>query len=400
MEDFEGLAQIGEGTYGRVYRARWRKTGARVALKRISVHAEKEGFPLTAMREIKILRGVAPHENIVGLLAIVPDAPAAVYMALEYMDFDLVGLQAFLGALGGSAAPGGGSESQAASPAYERPAVKTPLARNAAAVKCVLRQLLVALDHLHRVHGVAHRDLKGSNVLLRRDGIVKLADFGLAKCVSDPDAPWDAIGPRGLDSPSISGDGADAWTREGHVRHPGRLMTNRVITLWFRPPEILLGATAYGTEVDVWGVGCVLGEMLCGGPLFCAPEEVSQLEAICRRLGPLPQSLMGLPWYDEVVGLCPPCASGSPDARSWALDVCGSDALLADLLLRLLSLSPSERPSAAQALNHPYFSADPAALDPKDLLPALCADAGADVSVLCEGDDWHEYACRSSRLRQ
>uniref|UniRef100_J3NDD2 [RNA-polymerase]-subunit kinase n=1 Tax=Oryza brachyantha TaxID=4533 RepID=J3NDD2_ORYBR len=107
-------------------------------------------------------------------------------------------------------------------------------------VKCYMKQLLAGLDHCHR-HGVLHRDLKGSNLLLNNEGELKIADFGLA-CTFDPKSK--------------------------------KPMTSQVITLWYRAPELLLGATCYGVGVDLWSAGCILAELLIGKPILPGRTEV------------------------------------------------------------------------------------------------------------------------------
>lgn len=107
-------------------------------------------------------------------------------------------------------------------------------------MKCYMKQLLSGLDHCHS-HGVLHRDIKGSNLLIDNNGILKIADFGLSVF---------------FDSQSTVS------------------MTSRVVTLWYRPPELLLGASQYGAEVDLWSAGCILGELYAGNPILPGKTEV------------------------------------------------------------------------------------------------------------------------------
>lgn len=104
-----------------------------------------------------------------------------------------------------------------------------------------MKQLLSGLEHCHS-RGVLHRDIKGSNLLIDNNGILKIADFGLATFY-DP-------------------------------KQKKQTMTSRVVTLWYRPPELLLGATNYGTGVDLWSAGCIMAELLAGKPVMPGRTEV------------------------------------------------------------------------------------------------------------------------------
>ena len=278
------------------------------------------------MREIKLLKGMK-HPNIVRLERIVASSVESVYLVFEYLDFDLAGLQ-------------------------QHPAGSFSLAQ----IKYILFQLLKAINYLH-LHGVVHRDIKGSNVLLDRRGSVKLADFGLAKVFCDPDH-----------EPSDTGT--------------SRMMTNRVITLWYRPPEVLLGSTSYGTEVDMWGIGCILLDLLAGKPVFTGQDELTQLEIICRQLGADLSSvieLQQLPWF-SLMGDALRRDSSIPAPRPLAdeySDRLGPDGV--DLLVSLLSVDPRQRISASEALKHQWFMSDP--------LPASALQLDID-------GDWHEFECK------
>jgi serine/threonine protein kinase len=118
-------------------------------------------------------------------------------------------------------------------------------------VKCYMQQLLCGLEHCHSRH-ILHRDIKGSNLLIDNRGILKIADFGLASFF-DPEQ-----------------------------RHP---LTSRVVTLWYRPPELLLGATNYGVAVDLWSSGCILAELYAGKPIMPGRTEVEQLHKIFKLCG-------------------------------------------------------------------------------------------------------------------
>ncbi|XP_035226438.1 cyclin-dependent kinase 12-like isoform X2 [Stegodyphus dumicola] len=231
VDVFNIICQIGEGTYGQVYKAKDKDTGELVALKKVRLENEKEGFPITAVREIKILRQLN-HQSIVNLMEIVTDKQDALdfckdkgafYLVFEYMDHDLMGL-------------------------LESGLVEFSDIH----IASFMKQLLDGLRYCHHKNFL-HRDIKCSNILMNNRGQIKLADFGLARLYN-----------------------ADDKTRP---------YTNKVITLWYRPPELLLGEERYGPPIDVWSCGCILGELFTKKPIFQANQEMAQLEAISRICG-------------------------------------------------------------------------------------------------------------------
>lgn len=315
VDCFVKLEQIGEGTYGQVYMAREIQTGEIVALKKIRMDNEKEGFPITAIREIKILKKLH-HENVIKLKEIVtspgpekdeqgrPDGnkyKGGIYMVFEYMDHDLTGLA-------------------------DRPGMRFSVPQ----IKCYMRQLLTGLHYCH-VNQVLHRDIKGSNLLIDNEGVLKLADFGLAR--------------------SFSND------------HNGNL-TNRVITLWYRPPELLLGSTKYGPAVDMWSVGCIFAELLHGKPIFPGKDEPEQINKIFELCGAPDEAIWPgvtkLPWYNNF-------KPNRPMKRRLRDYFRHFDRHALELLERMLTLDPSQRISAKDALDAEYFWTDPLPCDPKSL---------------------------------
>ncbi|KAL8134008.1 cyclin-dependent kinase C-1-like [Apium graveolens] len=316
IDCFQKLEQIGEGTYGQVYMARDNKTGEIVALKKIRMDNEKEGFPITAIREIKILKKLQ-HENVIRLKEIVtstgPEADEQakpdgdnkykgnIYMVFEYMDHDLTGLA-------------------------DRPGLRFTIPQ----IKCYMKQLLTGLHYCH-VNQVLHRDIKGSNLLIDNEGNLKLADFGLAR--------------------SYSND------------HNGNL-TNRVITLWYRPPELLLGATKYGPAVDMWSVGCIFAELLQGKPVLPGKAEPEQLNKIFELCGTPDESnwpgVSRTPWYSKFKPARPMKRRVREMFRHF-------DRHALDLLDKMLTLDPAQRISAKDALDAEYFWTDPLPCDPKSL---------------------------------
>ncbi|GJN14329.1 hypothetical protein PR202_gb01140 [Eleusine coracana subsp. coracana] len=298
VDCFEKLEQIGEGTYGQVFMAKEMQTQEIVALKKIRMDNEREGFPITAIREIKILKKLH-HPNVIQLKEIVTSPvegnkyKGSIYMVFEYMDHDLTGLA-------------------------DRPGMRFTIPQ----IKCYMRQLLMGLHYCH-INQVLHRDIKGSNLLIDNEGILKLADFGLAR--------------------SFSND------------HNGHL-TNRVITLWYRPPELLLGSTKYGPAVDMWSVGCIFAELLAGKPILPGKNEPEQLTKIFELCG-TPDELnwpgvTKMPWYNNF-------KPSRPIKRRVKESFKHFDRHALDLLEKMLTLDPSQRISAKDALDASTFGLIP-----------------------------------------
>lgn len=156
---YQKIEKIGEGTYGVVYKARDRNTGHIVALKKIRLESEDEGVPSTAIREISLLKELQPHDNVVRLLDIVHN-DAKLYLVFEFLDLDL---KRFMDAAKKEGGSGFGPEH----------------------VRSYLWQLLRGLEFCHS-RRILHRDLKPQNLLIDREGNLKLADFGLARAIGIP----------------------------------------------------------------------------------------------------------------------------------------------------------------------------------------------------------------------
>ncbi|KAH8030978.1 hypothetical protein HPB51_012446 [Rhipicephalus microplus] len=221
IKNYVMMEKIGEGTYGVVYKAKCKATNKIVAIKKIRVDGAEEGVPVTTIREVALLRELK-HENIVRLLEVVMPPSKAIYLIFEYMATDLKKLL------------------------DTQPKNKT---LNGAIVKKYLGQLVDAILFCHQ-RRVLHRDLKPENILIDDNGGLKVADFGLCR----------------------------AFTLPVHI------FTHEVVTLWYRAPEILLGASRYSTPVDVWSIECIF-ELLTGKTLFRGDSEIDQLFRIFRVLG-------------------------------------------------------------------------------------------------------------------
>jgi cell division cycle 2-like protein len=207
-------------------------------------------------------------------------------------------------------------------------------------IKTLLLQLVSGVSYLHN-NWILHRDLKTSNLLLNNRGQLKIADFGMARYFGDP---------------------------------PPK-MTQLVVTLWYRAPELLLGAEKYGTAVDMWSIGCIFGELLTKEPLLQGKNEVDELSKIFELCGiPTEDSWPGFKRLPNARSLrLPknPVSQGSViRARFPFLTSAGSA-----LLVSLLELNPARRPSAKEVLEHPFFKEDP---KPKstEMFPTFPSKAG------------------------
>ncbi|KAF4350309.1 hypothetical protein CsatB_028735 [Cannabis sativa] len=299
-DTFEKIDKIGSGTYSNVYKAKDMLTGKIVALKKVRFdNLEPESVKFMA-REILILRRLN-HPNVVKLEGLVTSRMScSLYLVFEYMEHDLAGLVA-------------------------SPDIKFTEPQ----VKCYMHQLLSGLEHCHN-RGVLHRDIKGSNLLIDNEGVLRIADFGLASFF-DP-----------------------------NHKHP---MTSRVVTLWYRPPELLLGATDYGVGVDLWSAGCILAELLAGKPIMPGRTEVEQLHKIYKLCGSpsddywrkarLPNATLFKP--REPYRRC---------IKETFKDFPPSSLPLID---SLLAIDPAERKTATDALRSEFFMTEPYACEPSSL---------------------------------
>lgn len=295
-DSFEKLDKIGQGTYSSVYRARDLETGKIVALKKVRfVNMDPESVRFMA-REILILRQL-DHPNVMRLEGLVTSRVSGnLYLVFEYMEHDLAGLVA-------------------------SPIVKFTEPQ----IKCYMQQLFCGLEHCHS-RGVLHRDIKGSNLLIDNKGNLKIGDFGLATfCRPSPKQP----------------------------------LTSRVVTLWYRPPELLLGATDYGVSVDLWSAGCILAELYAGKPIMPGRTEVEQLHKIFKLCGSpsdeywqkskLPHATIFKPQHPYKRCVAETFKDFSPSVLAF-LDV-------------LLAFEPEHRGSAFSALQSEFFTTKPLPCD-------------------------------------
>ena len=313
---------VGAGTYGKVFKAIHVFTKDQVALKKIRMEGERDGFPITAVREIKLLQHLR-HEHVVSLQEVMVEKNEC-FMVFEYLAHDLTGL-------------------------INHPTFQLTTVHK----KNLAKQMFDGLDFLHR-RGVLHRDIKAANILISNTGQLKYADFGLARFYSKS---------RQLD------------------------YTNRVITIWYRPPELLMGETRYGPAVDIWSAACVFVEMFTKKAIFPGEGgEISQLDKLFTVLGTPTRSewpgVVDLPWFEL---LRPTERKKRRIEEDIYQDHFSSEAI--SLMNSIFVYDPAKRPDAGQILAHPYFvSEEPAGIQPVELKDL--------------GGDWHEYESKQHRREQ
>ena len=283
---------VGSGTYGKVFKAIHVYTKKLVALKKIRMEGEKDGFPVTAVREIKLLQSLK-HDNVVSLQEVMVEHNDC-FMVFEYLSHDLTGL-------------------------LNHPTFKLEHAHK----KHLAKQLFEGLNYLHR-RGVLHRDIKAANILVSNAGQLKLADFGLARFFSKRGKPD---------------------------------YTNRVITIWYRSPELLFGETQYGPAVDIWSAACVMIEIFTRHAIFPGDGgEINQLEKIYNVLGTPTRSewpqLVDMAWFEL---LRPPERKPNTFAEKYQERLTPA---AFELLQFMFSYDPVRRPTAGDVLEHPYFTAE------------------------------------------
>ncbi|KAG0435550.1 Cell division control protein 2 like protein [Dictyocoela muelleri] len=286
IKNYKKIKQLTFGNYGNIYKAKDDKGEIKVLKKlKSSVILDTNGFSVLVLREINILKRLN-HKNIIKVYEIVTgNLVTSIYVVMEYMDLDLKGFYSFIKMINddysskyygskdfnykdfnykdykiddysskdfkdSSSKDYKDSKNDDYSPkVYDLNILQT---KYKSSIKYILKEILSGLEHLHSLK-IIHRDLKPSNILLDRHGNVKIADFGLAR-------PIDVK------------------------------MSNLVVTLWYRAPEILLGAENYDYSIDLWSYGCIVAELLKQEVLFRGNGEIDQLNKIVGVMGELKKS--------------------------------------------------------------------------------------------------------------
>jgi len=294
LDRFEVLQKLGKGAYGVVWKVTDKETKEVLALKKIFGAFQNATDAQRTFREIIFLQELADHENIITLLDVMKaDNDKDIYLLFEYMETDLH--------------------------AVIRANILEDIHK-----RFIIYQLLKAIKYMHSGQ-VIHRDMKPSNLLLNSECLVKVADFGLARSIE--------------------------FKEKETARHP--VLTDYVATRWYRAPEILLGSTDYTKGVDLWSVGCILGELLGGKPMFPGTSTMNQLDRIIE--------ITGRPSAEDIEAINSPFAATmleslpetQPRSLASMFPNAPEDAL--DILSKLLQFNPNKRITADQSLEHPYL---------------------------------------------
>ncbi|XP_046642037.1 cyclin-dependent kinase-like 4 isoform X2 [Daphnia pulicaria] len=288
MERYEKICRMGEGSYGVVYKCRNRETGQIVAIKKFVESEEDPLIKKIALREIRMLKQLK-HPNLVNLIEVFR-RKKKLHLVFEYCDLTVL------------------NELE-----------KHPRGVPEVLTKRIIWQTLQAVGYCH-AHNCIHRDVKPENILLTKEGVVKLCDFGFARLLN-----------------------------------PGENYTDYVATRWYRAPELLVGDTQYGPGVDVWAIGCVFAELVRGEALWPGKSDVDQLFLIRKTLGDLiPRHMKVFKNNEFFAGLSIP----EPDVRESIESKMPRDFSIdgMDFLKKCLDRDPSKRYTCDQLLRHPYFA--------------------------------------------
>jgi len=292
LRKYEIVQKLGRGAYGIVWKAVDKKTREVVALKKCFDAFQNATDAQRTFREIMFLQELNGHDNIVRLLNVLKaDNDQDIYLICDYMESDLH--------------------------AVIRASILEEIHK-----QYIIYQLLRSLKYMHSGQ-MLHRDIKPSNILLNSDCQVKVCDFGLARSIVQ---------------------------QNDNAQNP--VLTDYVATRWYRAPEILLGSTSYTKGVDLWSVGCILGELLSGKPIFPGSSTMNQLDRIME--------VTGRPSPEDTEAIKSPFAATMLESlnmsRSRPLNemfpTASVEAL--DLLRLCMQFNPMKRLSAKEALGHHY----------------------------------------------
>ncbi|KAE8259614.1 hypothetical protein A4X13_0g904 [Tilletia indica] len=415
--DYELSERLGQGTFGVVQRGRDKRNDRDVALKKVVVHEEKDGIPITTIREIKLLK-ILRHSAVIPVIDIVYEPPALLHNEIRSLIERGIDPATYLRdkEAGSSSAPSGTGYSGGAARGTiymvepymdhdlnglleNQQISKLPPSQ----IKLYMKQLLEGTLYLHK-NRILHRDMKAANLLINNEGSLQIADFGLARPFTDSNLYSENFnsrskteddlnaasssrygGPNNKAIDDVDNDQRPAWKGKGKAHGSSRTdYTGMVVTRWYRPPELLAGMKNYGPAVDMWGLGCILGEMYLKRPMFKGSSEINQMQLIVNAVGPPTRT--NYPDWWNLTGVRDADPSGRPDfggktvgQKEFASEANSTlqhffwghgldcDHQMLHLLQQMLQLDPKKRISAREALAHPWFWTRPYPADPKKL---------------------------------
>ena len=290
---YEVLGIVGEGAYGIVYKCLNKETNKYVAVKKFKETQDKL-VQKTMKRELAMLQ-MLHHENVVEFQESFV-SKGNFFLVFEYVEKNLLEVLE-----------------------------ESPHGLSPKLIRSLVYQMCKAVDYLHK-NNMIHRDVKPENLLIDEKLNLKLCDFGFARKVK-------------LNKNNNNVD----------------TMTDYVATRWYRSPELLLSGGIYGPEVDYWAIGCIMGELADGNPMFPGADEVDQLDCIIKILGNLPENLINMYYENQIYNGKELLKVKKPETlEKRYLGILSPTAI--DFMKGLLELDPSKRLSGENVFKHKYFS--------------------------------------------
>ncbi len=290
---YEVLGIVGEGAYGIVYKCLNKETNKYVAVKKFKETHDKL-VQKTMKRELAMLQ-MLRHENIVEFQESFT-SKGNFFLVFEYVEKNLLEVLE-----------------------------ESPKGLSPKLIRSFVYQMCKAVYYLHK-NNMIHRDVKPENLLIDEKLNLKLCDFGFARKV-----------------------------KLNKNNNNENTMTDYVATRWYRSPELLLSGGIYGPEVDYWAIGCIMGELADGDPMFPGEDEVDQLDCIIKILGNLPENLVNMYYENPIYNGKELFKTKKPETlKKRYLGILSPTAI--DFMKGLLELDPNKRLNDDNVFKHKYFS--------------------------------------------